>query len=58
MNRAFLSLYFFIVTSVIFIGWGLNQFWENLAPEQADESVLAQVFGFGRARHIAPQPGQ
>ncbi len=34
MNRAFLSLYFFIVASVILIGWGLNQFWENLAPEQ------------------------
>jgi two-component system OmpR family sensor kinase len=34
MNRAFLSLYFFIVTSVVLIGWGLNQFWENIAPEQ------------------------
>jgi two-component system OmpR family sensor kinase len=34
MSRAFISLYFFIVVSVVLIGWGLNQFWENLAPEQ------------------------
>lgn len=34
MNRAFISLYFFIVVSIVIIGWGLNQFWESLAPEQ------------------------
>ena len=34
MNRAFISLYFFIVASVVLIGWGLNQFWERVAPAQ------------------------
>lgn len=33
MNRAFLSLYFFIVMSVVLIGWGLDKFWESLAPQ-------------------------
>jgi two-component system OmpR family sensor kinase len=33
MNRAFLSLYFFIVISVVLIGWGLDKFWESLAPQ-------------------------
>lgn len=32
MNRAFLSLYFFIVISVVLIGWGLDKFWETLSP--------------------------
>ena len=32
MNRAFLSLYFFIVFSVVVIGWGLDKFWETLYP--------------------------
>lgn len=32
MNRAFLSLYFFIVISVVLIGWGLDKFWEGLDP--------------------------
>ena len=34
MNRAFISLYFFIVASVVLIGWGMNQFWESIAPAQ------------------------
>jgi signal transduction histidine kinase len=34
MNRAFISLYFFIVASVVLIGWGLNHLWESVAPEQ------------------------
>lgn len=32
MNRAFISLYFFIVISVVMIGWGLDKFWETLSP--------------------------
>lgn len=35
LNRAFLSLYAFIVIAVIFLGWGLNQFWESLEPDTA-----------------------
>lgn len=43
MNRAFLSLYFFIVTSVVLIGWGLNQFWENIAPEQKPTAEIVAL---------------
>lgn len=38
MNRAFFSLYFFIVFSVIVIGWGLDKFWETLYPATEMES--------------------
>lgn len=44
MNRAFISLYFFIVASVILIGWGLNQFWETLAPEQDASAEIQALF--------------
>ncbi|HTF96903.1 MAG TPA: ATP-binding protein [Cellvibrio sp.] len=44
MNRAFISLYFFIVASVILIGWGLNQFWETLAPEQEPSAEIQALF--------------
>ena len=44
MNRAFISLYFFIVASVILIGWGLNQFWETLAPEQEASAEVQALF--------------
>lgn len=44
MNRAFISLYFFIVASVIVIGWGLNQFWETLAPEQEATAEIHALF--------------
>ena len=44
MNRAFLTLYFFIVASVIFIGWGLNQFWESVAPEQQPSAEIHALF--------------
>lgn len=46
MNRAFITLYFLLVVSVILIGWGLNQFWESVAPEQGpsvETQVLFQV---------------
>ncbi|ACE86322.1 ATP-binding protein [Cellvibrio japonicus] len=42
MNRAFVSLYLFIVASVIGLGWALNQLWEGLVPEA---SVSAEVKG-------------
>jgi two-component system, OmpR family, sensor kinase len=32
MNRAFISLYFFIVASIVGVGWGLNAFWARLEP--------------------------
>ncbi len=44
MNRAFISLYFFIVASVVLIGWGLNQFWETLAPEQEASAEVQALF--------------
>ncbi|HSC66163.1 MAG TPA: ATP-binding protein [Cellvibrio sp.] len=44
MNRAFISLYFFIVASVILIGWGLNQFWESVAPEQEPSAEIQALF--------------
>lgn len=43
MSRAFISLYFFIVASVVLIGWGLNQFWENLAPEQQPSAEVVAL---------------
>jgi two-component system OmpR family sensor kinase len=44
MNRAFISLYFFIVASVILMGWGLNQFWESVAPEQEPSAEIHALF--------------
>lgn len=44
MNRAFISLYFFIVASVVLIGWGLNQFWESVAPEQEPTAEIHALF--------------
>lgn len=44
MNRAFISLYFFIVASVVLIGWGLDQFWESVAPEQEPTAEIHALF--------------
>ncbi|HEY0894543.1 MAG TPA: ATP-binding protein [Cellvibrio sp.] len=44
MNRAFISLYFFIVASVVLVGWGLNQFWESIAPEQEPTAEIHALF--------------
>lgn len=44
MNRAFITLYFFIVASVVLIGWGLNQFWESVAPEQEPTAEIHALF--------------
>lgn len=43
MNRAFLSLYFFIVMSVILIGWGLDKFWETLTPTNELSSEIIDL---------------
>lgn len=43
MNRAFISLYFFIVFSVVVIGWGLDKFWERLYPAQEVETDIADL---------------
>lgn len=56
MNRAFLSLYFFIVTSVIFIGWGFNQFWENLAPEQTPTPEVVALLQLIETDLLSQQP--
>jgi two-component system, OmpR family, sensor kinase len=44
MNRAFITLYCFIVASVVLIGWGLNQFWESVAPEQQPSAEIQALF--------------
>lgn len=44
MNRAFITLYFFIVASVVVVGWGLNQFWETLEPEQEASEEIQALF--------------
>lgn len=44
MNRAFITLYFFIVASVVVVGWGLNQFWETLEPEQDASEEIQTIF--------------
>ncbi len=44
MNRAFISLYALIVLSVVVMGWGLNQFWENLAPEPIITPEIKAIF--------------
>lgn len=55
MNRAFISLYFFIVASVILIGWGLNQFWESLAPEQDVSAEVHALFNLVERDLVAHQ---
>jgi two-component system, OmpR family, sensor kinase len=44
VNRAFISLYAVIVLSVVVMGWGLNQFWENLAPEPVITPEIKALF--------------
>jgi two-component system OmpR family sensor kinase len=43
MNRAFISLYLFIVVSVVLVGWGLDKFWEKLAPAQETSVEIADL---------------
>lgn len=56
MNRAFISLYFFIVASVVLIGWGLNQFWENLAPEQQPTAEIVALLQLIEQDLLSQQP--
>lgn len=45
MNRAFISLYLFLVISVVVIGWGLNHLWDNLSPKQkTSDEIKALLF--------------
>lgn len=56
MNRAFISLYFFIVASVVLIGWGLNQFWESVAPEQEPTAEIHALFQLIEDDLLVQQP--
>jgi two-component system, OmpR family, sensor kinase len=56
MNRAFISLYFFIVASVVLIGWGLNQFWESVAPEQEPTTEIHALFALIEDDLLTQQP--
>lgn len=56
MNRAFISLYFFIVASVVLLGWGLNQFWETLAPEQEASAEVRALFNLVERDLLIHQP--
>ena len=44
MNHAFISLYLFLVASVVVIGWGLNQLWDSLAPKQEISAEIRTLF--------------
>lgn len=44
MNRAFISLYIFIVASVILIGLGLDKFWDKYADSQPVSAEVRSIF--------------
>lgn len=44
MNRAFISLYIFIVASVILIGLGLDKFWDKYADSQPISVEVRSIF--------------
>ena len=44
MNRAFLSLYAFIVASVILLGWGLNSLWDSISPDAKTRAEIYTLF--------------
>lgn len=56
MNRAFITLYCFIVASVVLIGWGLNQFWESVAPEQEPSEEIYALFQLIEEDLLQQQP--
>jgi two-component system OmpR family sensor kinase len=56
VNRAFISLYLFLVASVVLIGWGLNQFWESVAPEQQPTAETRVLFQLIERDLLAVQP--
>lgn len=55
MTRAFLSLYGFIVLSVVLIGWSLNQFWDSIAPEQEPAAEVVALLHL-LERDLSQQP--
>lgn len=44
MNRAFISLYAFVVASVVLLGWGFNSLWETLSPEPKTRQEIHTLF--------------
>jgi two-component system, OmpR family, sensor kinase len=45
LNRAFISLYLFLVISIVVIGWGLNHLWDSLSPKQeTSDEIKALIF--------------
>lgn len=56
MNRAFITLYLFLVASVVLIGWGLNQFWESVAPEQEPSAEIHALFQLIEHDLLVQQP--
>lgn len=44
MNRVFISLYFLIVVSVIFVGWGTDKLWQVYNPEPDTERFEDSFF--------------
>jgi two-component system OmpR family sensor kinase len=56
LNRAFISLYFFLVTSIVFVGWGLNQVWTSFEPdEEVHSEEIASLFNWIE-KYLADNP--
>jgi two-component system OmpR family sensor kinase len=58
MSRAFISLYLFIVLSVVLIGWGLDRFWESLAPQQEQSAEITDLITLLNQQLIDLSPEQ
>lgn len=58
MNRAFISLYFFLVSSILLIGWGLNHVWTSFAPEDELHKEEIQFLFYWIEKNIRQNPGQ
>lgn len=58
MSRAFISLYLFIVLSVVLIGWGLDKFWESLAPQQEQSAEITDLITLLNQQLIDLSPEQ
>jgi two-component system OmpR family sensor kinase len=58
VNRAFISLYFFLVSSIVLIGWGLNHVWNSLAPENELHSDEIKTLFYWVERSIQQDPDQ
>ncbi len=56
MNRAFISLYLFIVASVILIGLGLDKFWDNYADSQPTSPEVRSIFLLLEQQLTAAEP--